>query len=61
LFQPCHLGVIEGAESQISSDGLLMLGDGRLPFAVEFDQLCIKPQLRRAEANQFVERLFPFG
>jgi len=29
-----------------------MLGDGRLPFAVEFDQLCIKPQLRRAETNQ---------
>jgi hypothetical protein len=51
LFQPCHLDVIEGAESQITSDGLLMLGDGRLPIAVEFDQLCIKPQLRRAEAN----------
>jgi hypothetical protein len=27
------------------------------PFAVEFDQLCIKPQVRRAEANQFLEEL----
>ena len=34
-----------------------MLGDRRLPFAVEFDQLCIKPQLSRAEANQFLEEL----
>jgi hypothetical protein len=34
-----------------------MLGDRRLPFAVEFDQPCIKPQLRRAEANQFLEEL----
>ena len=34
-----------------------MLGDRRLSFAVEFDQLCIKPQLRRAEANQFLEEL----
>jgi len=24
-------------------------------LAVEFDQVCIKPQLRRAEANQFLE------
>jgi hypothetical protein len=30
---------------------------GRLPFAVEFDQPCIKPKLRRAEANQFLEEL----
>jgi hypothetical protein len=57
LFQLCHLGVIEGPESQITSNGLLMLGDRRLPFAVEFDQLCIKPQLSRAEANQFLEEL----
>ena len=57
LFQLCHLGVIEAAESQITGDGLLMLGDRRLPFAVEFDQLYIKPQLRRAEANQFLEEL----
>ena len=35
----------------------LMLGDRRLPFAVEFDQLCIKPQLSRAEANQLLEEL----
>jgi hypothetical protein len=34
-----------------------MLGDRRLPFAVEFDQPCIKPQLRSAEANQFLEEL----
>src|SRR5438552_12603938 len=34
-----------------------MLGDRRLPFALEFDQPCIKPQLRRAEANQFLEEL----
>jgi hypothetical protein len=54
LLQPRCLGVIEGAESQITGDGLLMLGDRRLPFAVEFDQLCIKPQLRCAEANQFL-------
>jgi hypothetical protein len=44
-------------EPQITSDGLLMLGDRRLPFAVEFDQPWIKPQLRRAEANQFLEEL----
>ena len=31
--------------------------DRRLSFAVEFDQPCIKPQLRRAEANQFLEEL----
>jgi hypothetical protein len=30
-----------------------MLGDRRLPFAVEFDRPCIEPQLRCAEANQF--------
>jgi hypothetical protein len=29
----------------------------RLSFAVEFDQPCIKPQLRSAEANQFLEEL----
>ena len=29
----------------------------RLPFTLEFDQPCIKPQLRRAEANQFIEEL----
>jgi hypothetical protein len=35
-----------------------MLGDRRrLSFAVEFDQPCIKTQLRRAEANQFLEEL----
>ena len=34
-----------------------MLGDRRLPFAVEFDQPWIKPQLHRAEANQFLEEL----
>ena len=34
-----------------------MLGDRRLPFAVEFDQLWIKPQLRCAEANQLLEEL----
>jgi len=34
-----------------------MLGDRRLPFAVEFDQPCIKPQLRSAEANQFLDEL----
>ena len=28
-----------------------------MPFAVEFDQLCIKPQLRCAEANQFLQEL----
>ena len=47
----------KGAEPQIIGDGLLVLGDRRLPFAVEFDQPCIKPQLRRAEANQFLEEL----
>jgi hypothetical protein len=68
LFQPARLleeellqlrcrGVIEGVEPQITSDGLLMLGDRRLPFAVEFDQPWIKPQLRRAEANQFLQEL----
>jgi hypothetical protein len=35
----------------------LMLGDRRLPFAVEFDQPCIKPQLRCTEANKFLEEL----
>ena len=29
----------------------------RLSFAVKFDQPCIKTQLRRAEANQFLEEL----
>ena len=43
--------------SEITGDGLLMLGDRRLPFAVEFDQPCIKPQLRRTEANKFLEEL----
>jgi hypothetical protein len=57
LLQLRYLGVIEGAEPQITGDGLLMLGDRRLPFAVEFDQPCIKPQLRRAEANQFLDEL----
>jgi len=33
------------------------LGDRRLPFAVEFDQPCIKPQLRRAEGKQFLDEL----
>ena len=28
-----------------------------MSFAVEFDQPCIKTQLRRAEANQFLEEL----
>ena len=57
LLQLRHLGVIEGAQPQITGDGLLMLGDRRLSFAVEFDQPCIKTQLRRAEANQFLEEL----
>jgi hypothetical protein len=57
LLQLRCLGVIERAEPQIAGDGLLMLRDRRLPFAVEFDQLCIKPQLRCAEANQFLEEL----
>jgi hypothetical protein len=43
LLQLRRLGVIEGAELQITGDGLLMLGDRRLSFAVEFDQPCIKP------------------
>ena len=34
-----------------------MLADRRLPFAVEFGQPWIEPQLRRAEANQFLEEL----
>jgi len=34
-----------------------MLGDRRLPFAVEFDQPYIKPQLRSTEANKFLEEL----
>jgi hypothetical protein len=29
----------------------------RLLFSVESDQLCVKPQLRRAEANQFFKEL----
>jgi hypothetical protein len=55
LFQLRQRGVIEGAEPQIIGYGLLMLGDRRLPFAVEFDQPCIKSQLRRAEANKFLQ------
>ena len=51
------VGVIEGVELQITGDGLLMLGDRRLPFAVEFDQPYIKPQLRCTEANKFLEEL----
>jgi hypothetical protein len=57
LLQLRRLGVIEGAEPQITGDRLLMLGDRRLPSAVEFDQPCIKPQLRRAEENKFLEEL----
>jgi hypothetical protein len=57
LLQLRRLGVIEGPEPQITGDGLLMLGDRRLPFAVEFDQPCIKPQLRCTEANKFLEEL----
>ena len=34
-----------------------MLGDRRLLFAVEFDQSCIKPQLRRAEGKHFLNEL----
>ena len=34
-----------------------MLGDRRLPFAIEFDQPRINPQLRRTEANKLVEEL----
>lgn len=34
-----------------------MLGDRRLALAVKFDQPCIKPQLRRAEPNQFLEEI----
>ena len=34
-----------------------MLGDRRLPFAVELNQPCIESQLRRAETNQFLEKL----
>jgi len=45
------------SQPQITGDGLLMLGDRRLPFAVELDQPCIKPQLRSAEANQFLDEL----
>ena len=45
LLQLRHRSVIEGAEPQIKGYGPLMLGDRRLPFAVEFDQPCIKPQL----------------
>ena len=51
LLQLRRLGVIEGAESQITGDGLLMLADRRLPLAVEFDQPYIKPQLRCTEAT----------
>jgi hypothetical protein len=57
LLQLRHLGVVEGAQLQITGDGLMMLGDRRLSFAIEFDQPCIKIQLRRAEANQFLEEL----
>ena len=55
LLQLRHRDVIEGAKPQIIGYGLLMLGDRRLPFAVEFDQSCIKPQLPRAEANKFLQ------
>jgi hypothetical protein len=34
-----------------------MLGDRRLPFAVAFDQPRIRPQLRRAAVNHFLEEL----
>ena len=51
------LGVTERVEPQIVGDALLMLGDRRLPFAVEFDQPCIKPQLGCTEANKFLEEL----
>jgi len=34
-----------------------MLEDRRLSFAVESHQLYVKPQLRRAKANQFLKEL----
>ena len=55
LLQPRRLGIVERSELQITGDGLLMLGDRRLPFAVEFNQSFIKPQLRRAEGKQFLD------
>jgi hypothetical protein len=39
-------------QGEIDSIGDRVALNLRLPFAVEFDQPCIKPQLPRAEANK---------
>ena len=51
------LGVTERVEPQIVGDALLMVGDRRLPFSVDFDQVWVNPQLCRAKANQFLKEL----
>jgi hypothetical protein len=51
------LGIVEVAQPEIARDGLLVLGDRLLAFAVESDQACINSQLRGAETHQLVEDL----
>jgi 2-keto-3-deoxy-galactonokinase len=44
-------------QPEIAGDGLLVLGDGLLAFAVELYQARVNSQLRRAEAHELVGRL----
>ena len=57
LLQLRRLGVTEGAQPEVASNDLLVLGDCWLPFAVEIDQARFDPQLRRTEAHQLVKDL----
>jgi hypothetical protein len=57
LLQLRRLGVTEAAQPEVASNDLLVLGDRRLPFAVEIDQARFDPQLRCTEAHQLVEDL----
>jgi len=55
VLQLPHLGVIEGAQPQITSDGLLMLGDRRLIIEARLDEYDRNPEVgsswEEAKAN----------
>jgi hypothetical protein len=61
--RPQHrvLGTPHGPKDYKGQEGTLTKGtierDRRPPFAVEFDQPCIKPNCDRDEAKQFLEEL----
>ena len=55
FLQSRRLGIAEVVQPEIAGDGLLVLGDGLLAFAVELDQARINSQLGRAEPHQLVD------